>query len=273
MTGKSYDLGDFLVFLRKTRETPPYPWEPFTHRGRVAHNRRWQERRAQRVRLRARESGIAIPESWSDEDVCGVYLMLCTTVYDVPGFEPRGHVVDVGASCGDYAVVTARRPEVTEVLALEPAPHNAQRAREFIALNHARARLIEAAAGSRTGRMWLGDAGSGAVSVLSDRQGFEVEVVALDDLPIDHIDFVKINVEGAELAVLEGAQRTLSFHRPRLAVSVHSRALAASVDQFLSRFGYRLAYHDRGVRASYPMDLVQNRFYLPTEPIEGVGVP
>ena len=266
MAARRHDIGDFLVFLRKVRETPCYPWEPFTHQGRVAHNARWYAQRGEKVRAEAARRGIRIPPTWSDVDAAGMYPVLCTGIYEVPGFEPRGTVVDVGAGYGDYAVLTARLPGVTEVVGLEPTAHSLSRAREFAELNAVHVRLIHAAGGAKSGSLRLGSAGTHAMSVLSVEDAQEVAVVAVDDLPVPRIDFLKIDVEGAEGEVLRGAERTLSEMKPRIAIEVHSRALAEGVDRFLSGFGYVLLHHDHGVRASYPMDLVQNRFY-------GAGAP
>jgi FkbM family methyltransferase len=264
MTITKHDFGDVLVLLRKIRETPPYPWELFTHRGRVAHNQRWERQRARAVRDEAARRRVVIPDGWSDQDVAGMHSVFCGRIYEVAGFEPSGVVVDVGAGYGDYAVLTSRLPGVREVVALEPTPHTVRRAREFAAANGAQIRFVEAAGGSQAGRLRLGDAGTQAVSVFSDSGGYEVAVVAVDELGLDRVDFLKVDVEGAETAVLQGARRTLATSRPRIAIEVHSKALAKEVDDLLRGAGYTLAYHDKGVRASYPMDRVQNRFYRPS---------
>ncbi len=272
MTNTRHDLGDLLVFLRKMRETPPYPWELFTHNGRVHHNHRWFARRAKKVRAEATRRGITIPPDWSDADAAGMYPVFCSAIYEVPGFAPSGQVVDVGAGYGDYAVLTGRLAAVREVVALEPTPHSAQRAREFVQANGARVRLVEAAGGASRGRLKLGAAGGDqALSVLSDAGGIEVPVVAVDELELGRVDFLKIDVEGAEVEVLKGCAKTLADSRPRIAIEVHSKALAAEVDALLRGAGYALAHHDKGVRASWPMDLVQNRFYRPV--VEGGAEP
>jgi hypothetical protein len=40
---------------------------------------------------------------------------------------------------------------------------------------------------------------------------------------IPHIDFLKIDVEGADLGVLEGAAETISTQRPRLAIACYHK--------------------------------------------------
>ncbi len=53
-------------------------------------------------------------------------------------------------------------------------------------------------------------------------------------------DFLKIDVEGAEDVVLEGARRTLEAYRPTLLCEVHSTEVGYSVWSILNDAGYRL---------------------------------
>ena len=67
------------------------------------------------------------------------------------------------------------------------------------------------------------------------------------------IAFVKVDVEGHELAVFRGAERTLSAHRPTLLFECESRHLAGrsphEVFAFLKSLGYRGAFFSpRGLR-------------------------
>src|SRR5580658_8889155 len=159
MTDSKHDFGDVLLFFRKIRELPPYPWEVFTHKGRLAHHDRCLQRRALKVRAKATELGLVLPGNWTYKEVAEIFPVMCCGPYDAPGFEPAGEVVDAGAGFGEYAVLNSRRPEVKEVYALEPGAVAAQRAREFIEANHSRAQLVEAALGAERGKLTLGDAG------------------------------------------------------------------------------------------------------------------
>ena len=53
-------------------------------------------------------------------------------------------------------------------------------------------------------------------------------------------DVIKIEVKGAELSVLKGAQTTLREARPRIFLSTHSEALRHACLEYLKEFGYTI---------------------------------
>jgi hypothetical protein len=82
-----------------------------------------------------------------------------------------------------------------------------------------------------------------------------VEVAALDDFvreqQIKKIDFIKMDIEGAESEALEGAVNTLTQHRPRLAISIyHKKQDIILIPLFLARilkgYTYRLGHYTPG---------------------------
>lgn len=63
----------------------------------------------------------------------------------------------------------------------------------------------------------------------------------LDDLLIEPVGFIKIDVEGHEQAVLEGAHRLLAAHKPSILVEAeerHRTGAVASMRQLLDPLGY-----------------------------------
>lgn len=70
---------------------------------------------------------------------------------------------------------------------------------------------------------------------------FQARVVPLDavveGLGITRLDFLIIDVEGAELEVLKGAQRSLTSYKPRLYIELHGTA--DEVETYLRSEGYR----------------------------------
>jgi FkbM family methyltransferase len=139
-----------------------------------------------------------------------------------------GAVYDVGANCGWFAVRAARagRP----VRAFEPVPTTADFAeRNLGRIAGADACLVRAAVADTAGSATIHLYSSSGNNSLHERTlpaghplrrtgDIEVSVVRLDDL-VGSDGFpppalIKIDVEGAELAVLRGARETLARHRP-----------------------------------------------------------
>lgn len=48
----------------------------------------------------------------------------------------------------------------------------------------------------------------------------------MDDITFDHLDYIKMDVEGYELSVLQGAERTIDQHRPIIHMEMKLGALA-----------------------------------------------
>ncbi|GAA3497013.1 hypothetical protein GCM10019016_041140 [Streptomyces prasinosporus] len=94
-------------------------------------------------------------------------------------------------------------------------------------------------------RLWLPDDDAGAQGVSSlvrrDIHGHALDVtcVALDDLGLRDVGFLKIDVDGNEPAVLRGATGILARDRPALFVELESRIQPiAPVVTYLSLLGY-----------------------------------
>ena len=84
--------------------------------------------------------------------------------------------------------------------------------------------------------------------------GATVPMVNLDSLALDRVDFVKLDVEGMELEVLQGAQAMLARHRPILLVEL-IKADPAAVETLVTGLGYRMfpmGINALGVHATDP---------------------
>jgi hypothetical protein len=77
---------------------------------------------------------------------------------------------------------------------------------------------------------------------LGDDGQMEVSTVALDQFvfgtAVAAPHSIKIDVEGAEFSVLQGAREVLSQHRPALLLATHSRALRSQCLDLLAAHGY-----------------------------------
>jgi FkbM family methyltransferase len=133
--------------------------------------------------------------------------------------EPGMTFVDVGVNKGDFALIAARvMDDSGHVIGFEPSPENCLWIRRSIQLNgYQSIELHELALSDANGqaRLYLGER-SGWHSLLGDeeRESIEVEMRTLDSVVgATAPDVLKIDVEGAELRVLAGAERTLEDTR------------------------------------------------------------
>ncbi|MEV6482521.1 FkbM family methyltransferase [Streptomyces sp. NPDC051576] len=181
-------------------------------------------------------------------------LVAATARAVYPRFEPElarlgdllppdcGTAVDVGGWYGPWTYRLWRHAR--RVVTVEPVPHLA---RLLASAAPANASVVPAAASDRPGtaRLWLppDDEGDRGVSSLVRRdihaRAVHVPCVTLDALGLKDVDFIKIDVDGNELAVLHGATGLLTRDRPALFVELESRIQPiAPVVTYLSLLGY-----------------------------------
>lgn len=135
--------------------------------------------------------------------------------------QPGMTVCDVGASFGYYTLLMAEKVgALGRVHAFEPNPAVAALLRQSVAVNgfHPRVSIHQLALGAEDGELRLHvdpESVGGAFLSPADAQAgtdaIPVVVRRLDDLvPSDHkVDFLKVDVEGFEAAVMAGARATL----------------------------------------------------------------
>jgi len=161
---------------------------------------------------------------------------------------PLSLVLDVGANIGNHSVYFAAVMGAARVIAFEPQAHCHATLLANIALNGLESRVstvnamvgAEGGAGRMTG---FKTHNLGGTSFAPDASG-EVQMVALDAVvsPEDagNLDLIKIDVEGMQLAVLQGAERLLRARHPALWIEILPKDPAAGETRaFLEGLGYR----------------------------------
>jgi FkbM family methyltransferase len=152
-------------------------------------------------------------------------------------------VYDVGAHIGFFSLCACRRG--AHVVAVEPDPENAARLRTNVALNGFDVDVVEAAAWRETGRVALVFGGS--TKELTVAPGDAVESITLDELSERYRPptVVKLDVEGAEGAALEGAARVLTDHLTSVVCEIHGAEQRAAVLAALSGYAVEELGDDR----------------------------
>jgi FkbM family methyltransferase len=129
---------------------------------------------------------------------------------------PGGVAVDVGANIGVFSLMAALRVGPTgRVVAFEPHPRAFQRLVRNIEQNHLGETIvpIPAAVSDLPGVISFNPDSVTVHNSVDVAGSTKVPAVTLDDdlhiSGVDHIDLLKIDVEGHEVSVLTGAERTL----------------------------------------------------------------
>jgi FkbM family methyltransferase len=111
-----------------------------------------------------------------------------------------------------------------------------------------RVTLLNKAVWSREEEMRFNEDGQG--SRISEKGSLCVKTAAIDDIVSDDaVTLIKMDVEGAELEALRGAEKTIRKHRPRLAICVYHKpqdilAIPLYIQSLVSEYRFYLRHHD-----------------------------
>lgn len=175
---------------------------------------------------------------------------------------------DIGANVGFFSLIAAKRVKSRGfVYSFEPVTENIKSIWQNISVNKLEnIRPFEVAVGRTSGSQellltkWDGGA-SLSTSVIKPSETISkrnVRVVALDDFirqeKLRAPTFVKIDVEGSELNVLQGMSRTIAEAKPVLLFEVDDGNRDnfyrrwSELDQYVTKFGYTIVHLEN----SYP---------------------
>ncbi|ELY68835.1 FkbM family methyltransferase [Natrinema versiforme] len=156
----------------------------------------------------------------------------------VGALESDDVVWDIGANIGTYALLAAQCG--AQVHAFEPGDNARDRLRANAALNDLAPTIHDYALADEDGTATLSHESRSGVRELTDGAGDPVQTRRGDGLELPSPDIVKIDVEGAELAVLEGLGDRLRDCR-RCFVEVHDAADQQAVTERLERRGFEVS--------------------------------
>jgi FkbM family methyltransferase len=136
-----------------------------------------------------------------------------------------GTSLDLGAHIGLYSVIMARKSK--KVIAFEPTSDTRKVLRAVLKMNgisnvEVRGQAIDATSGYRD-LIIRSDKISNANGFFIEGTSSTIETVSLDDLNLI-IDFIKMDIEGAELLALRGATETLKTLKA-MTLELHPRLM------------------------------------------------
>jgi len=160
---------------------------------------------------------------------------------------------DIGANIGYYTLLGSRCVGSSgRVVALEPNPIVAAILRRNTHINSMKnVEIVQGAASRACGNVKLGRAGSSSYASglycenpldWIEVRGYSLDALA-SELKIPAVDFVKLDVEGAEVETIEGMTKILDVDRPKVLMELHSHFGTADLHpavQKLKNAGYTI---------------------------------
>lgn len=172
--------------------------------------------------------------------------------------KPGMVVADAGANMGMFTVFAARRINHGKVIAFEPVPSVFQRLQANIQINDFNNVVaLQTGLSDKHGKMPI-------YEIEGDNEGLstlypgalkksnvtEVEVKPLDEIlsaqEVQHLDLIKMDIEGGELPALKGAAETIRKFRPVVLIEINTKS-----------------YHAAGYKPADVYDFFKVENYLP----------
>jgi FkbM family methyltransferase len=165
--------------------------------------------------------------------------------------QPGQLVVEVGANIGTHTVFLAQQVGAAGmVLAFEPQRILFQVLCANLALNSIpNVRCLQQAVGAAAGTIavpwidYMSENNFGALSLCDGQVGEPVDLVTLDSFNLPACSLLKIDVEGMELDVLQGAVNLIERLKPILYVENNNPEKSAALIQYIDALGYNMHWH------------------------------
>ena len=193
--------------------------------------------------------------------------------------DPSKVFLDIGAHVGTWSLAFARR--CRQVHSFEPTPRTFNFLCGNIALNNLDGKILahNLALADKEGRMPIykgsEDGGGNSLLPMLDRTPtWMVDVKTLDSLMLTNVGLIKIDVEGFEKNVIQGAQETLkangypaiffeSWVPEREEEGIPSKSLRKELFEYIEYIGYRVV----PIRGYSEMFIAEYKRTVPTQSV------
>jgi len=159
----------------------------------------------------------------------------------------EGIVFDIGAHVGFYTLLASDLVGANgKVFAFEPLPRNLHYLKEHLKLNSvSNVTIVDAAVSDSCGSARFTERASSSTGRIASKGELCVKTISLDELieqgQLQIPDYVKIDVEGAEMLVLSGAESMLANAHPIVFLATHGTEIHRECCEFLRSLGYHLS--------------------------------
>ena len=150
--------------------------------------------------------------------------------------KPIKKICDIGGHVGTWSVPMAQYKDTEMIYAFEPN----EKVRECFVENTLpfkdKVKVFNVALGNEAGFAWLDieeeNTGNTRIWIDDETPLKTVEVRTLDSFELKDIDYIKIDVEGFELPVLQGAVKTIKESKPFIHVEMKTKRMLDKREDF-----------------------------------------
>lgn len=163
-------------------------------------------------------------------------------------------VIDIGAYIGDHTISYARAVGHTGIVhAFEPN-YYAFQCLEWNMKKHPQVKIYQCGIGSEHGTMGVTNENLNYGMAYMDGDG-DIPIIPIDSMNLNRCDFIKIDVEGMELEVLKGAEKTIDKCKPKMLIEINNMTLsrigigAEHIFDWLNKhnYSYNNIYSEQGI--------------------------
>jgi FkbM family methyltransferase len=182
-------------------------------------------------------------------------------------------VFDIGANSGLFTLLACAINPKTSVVAFEPAPEVRLQLQTLVKENGFESRCVirSEAASNANGTALLHVPDESWTSSSLNPSGFhgisgrpiEIKTVTVDSVAAEcsNVDLIKIDVEGFEDVVLEGAQETVARFAPAIILECNPDGPASAINAFLRRNNYACFQLAETLRPAEEVNPARNQNY------------
>jgi FkbM family methyltransferase len=170
----------------------------------------------------------------------------------IDGFAPDGALLDIGSNVGRFTLYAAARHPRLRVSAVDPDARVSHRLAKSVAINGFSDRVTHLLLGASRAdghermvfnyHLQQGHIGGGRSITERDTFAYTIETMRIDSMVerglIEPPDHIKIDVDGHEVAVVEGAKRTLRSRTTISALIEVDRESRTAVDALMRDAGF-----------------------------------
>lgn len=168
-------------------------------------------------------------------------------------------VVDIGANYGFFSLY-AEKFKPSKIISIEPS----KSIFKYLDENFIHGEKIQKAVSGKTGvKRFLDNQVSSASSKLTDDEGYEVEVIGINDLitslGLEKIDFLKIDCEGDEEKIFEDITLETLDKINKLVVEFHSDKIKEIIINKLNLYEFKIEKITSGLIFAYNKNYYKNK--------------